>query len=81
MPNIQTPKLEYKPFPFSQDGYTFHYKAEDRSKNESLIYTTFEDKAFFIVVIKRESDFLIKHDKLTRISPIYIIKNAINSIL
>jgi tRNA (guanine-N7-)-methyltransferase len=79
MPNIQTPKLEYKPFPFSQDGYTFHYKAEDRSKNESLIYTTFEDKAFFIVVIKRESDFLIKHDKLTRISPIYIIKNAIKA--
>jgi len=79
MPNIQTPKLEYKPFPFSQDGYTFHYKAEDRSKNESLIYTTFEDKAFFIVVIKRESDFLIKHDKLTRISPIYIIKNGIKA--
>ena len=79
MPNIQTPKLEYKPFPFSQDGYTFHYKAEDRSKNESLIYTTFEDKSFFIVVIKRESDFLIKHDKLTRISPIYIIKNAIKA--
>jgi tRNA (guanine-N7-)-methyltransferase len=79
MPNIQTPKLEYKPFPFTKDGYTFHYKADDRYKDESLIYTTFEDKAFFIVVIKRESDFLIKHDKLTRISPIYIIKNGIKA--
>jgi len=79
MPNIQTKNLDYKVFPSSQDGYTFHYIAASDKIQEKLIYTTFEDKSFFIKVIERESDFLIKYDKLTRVSPIKIIKNALKA--
>ncbi len=79
MPNIQTKKLDYKVFPLSQDGYTFHYIADAEEINEKLIYTTFEDKRFFLKIIERENDYLIKYDKLTRVSPIKIIKDALRA--
>ena len=79
MPNIQTNTLDYKVLPLSQDGYTFHYQATSSTENEKLIFTTFEDKSFFLKVIERENDFLIKYDKLTRVSPIKIIKNALKA--
>ncbi len=79
MPNIQTKKLDYKVFPLSQDGYTFHYIADSKKINEKLIYTTFEDKSFFLKIIERENDYLIKYDKLTRVSPIKIIKDALKA--
>ncbi len=79
MPNIQTKKLNYKVFPLSQDGYTFHYIANSEKINEKLIYTTFEDKSFFLKIIERTDDYLIKYDKLTRVSPIKIIKDALKA--
>jgi len=79
MPNIHTKKLNFKVLPLSQDGYTFHYIADSQQENEKLIFTTFEDKSFFLKVVEREDDILIKYDKLTRISPIKIIKNALKA--
>ncbi len=79
MPNIQTKNLTYRPLPLSEGGYTFHYMAEAQGIPEKLIYTTFEDKSFFLKIVEREDDYLIKYDKLTRISPIKIIKNALKA--
>ncbi len=79
MPNIQTKNLTYKVFPLSQDGYTFHYIAHSKSLNEKLVYTTFEDKSFFLKIVQREHNTLIKYDKLTRIAPIKIIKDALKA--
>ncbi len=79
MPNIQTKQLSLVSLPSSQDGYTFHYCAKAQKSDESLVFTTFEDKSFFLKIIKRQNDFLIKHDKLTRVSPIHIIKNALKA--
>ena len=39
-----------------------------------------KDKEFFLEVIKRDSDFLIKAEKLTRISPVYIVQNALKTL-
>jgi tRNA (guanine-N7-)-methyltransferase len=79
MPNIQTKSLDFKPLPLTSDGYTFHYYADSKDIKERLIYVTFEDKSFFLKIIKRQDDFLIKYDKLTRISPIYLVKNALKA--
>jgi len=79
MPNIQTKKLTYKVLPLSQDGYTFHYMANAVKSDEKLVFTTFEDKRFFLKVVERQDDYLIKYDKLTRVSPISIIKNALKA--
>jgi tRNA (guanine-N7-)-methyltransferase len=79
MPNIQTKSLDLKVLPQKKDGYTFHYIAEAIGANDKLLYTTFEDKSFFLKIIERDEDILIKHDKLTRVSPIHIIKNALKA--
>ncbi len=79
MPNIQTKNLPYRVLPLSKNGYTFHYIAQGSKSDEKLVFTTFEDKKFFLKIIERSDDFLIKHDKLTRVAPIYIIKNALKA--
>ena len=79
MPNIQTKRLDLGVLPLSKDGYTFHYVADAIGANDKLVYTTFEDKSFFLKIVQREDDVLIKHDKLTRVSPIHIIKNALKA--
>jgi tRNA (guanine-N7-)-methyltransferase len=79
MPNIQTKSLNLKVLPQEKDGYTFHYTAKAVGANDTLLFTTFEDKSFFLKIIEREEDILIKHDKLTRISPIHIIKNGLKA--
>ncbi len=65
--------------PLSKDGYTFHYLAEGVNSSEKLLFTTFEDKSFFLKIVERKDDFLIKQDKLTRVSPVHIVKNALKA--
>ena len=65
--------------PLSKDGYTFHYLAQGVNSSEKLLFTTFQDKSFFLKIVERKDDFLIKQDKLTRVSPIYIVKNALKA--
>lgn len=82
MPNIQTDRYEPVPLPKSVDGYTFLGRARSDS-GEDLILTRFEDKTFLLQVIRREkkgkSDFLIKAEKLTRVTPVSIMQNALKA--
>ena len=75
MPNIQTKEFSTPSYPFSCEGYLFEYVASN--KNRQLIKVVYEDREFFIEVIKRESDYLIKAEKLTRFSPVFIIQNTL----
>ncbi len=77
MPNIQTKKLKLVKFPVTFGNYTYKFIAKD-DRGEAILFTTFKDKSFSLQIIQRESDFLIKTDKLTRLSPISIIQNALN---
>ncbi len=79
MPNIQTKNLTYESFPLSYNEYTFHSVAKNSRKKEHLILVSYKDKQFFLTVIQRENDFLIKLDKLTRLSPISIIQDALKT--
>ncbi len=77
MPNIQTKKLELIKFPATFGEYTYKFIAKD-DRGEGVLFTTFKDKSFSLQIIQRESNFLIKGDKLTRPSPISIIQNALD---
>lgn len=77
MPNIQTKKLELIEFPAAYNEYQYHYIGTS-SRGEKLLFTTHKDKSFFLQIIQRDSDFLIKGDKLTRISPVTITQNALD---
>ncbi len=82
MPNIQT--LAYQPvaLPKSCDGYDFLARAKSQ-KGEELILTQYGDIKFLLQVIKRnrkgKTDYLIKAEKLTRVSPVSIMQNALKA--
>ena len=79
MPNIQTKELKLLEFPFESEGYSFEFIANGINSKESLIFTRYKEFSFFLILIKRESDFLIKADKLSRVSPISIIQNGLKA--
>ncbi len=79
MPNIQTKELNLLPLPLEVDGFCFEFIANREDKKESLLFTRYESYSFFLIIIKRESDYLIKADKLSKTAPIYIIKNALKA--
>lgn len=77
MPNIQTKQLELIEFPATYNDYNYKYIGTS-TRGEKLLFTTYKDKSFFLQIIQRDSDFLIKADKLTRISPVTITQNALD---
>ncbi len=82
MPNIQTRHYEPVALPRQVDGYTFLARARSQS-GEELILTQFEQKQFLLQVIRREKngtpDFLIKAEKLTRVTPVSIMQDALRA--
>ena len=79
MPNIQTTNFTHPSYPFEQDGYEFLYCTEF-TNNKSLVFVKKDSKEFFIEIIKREKNYLIKAEKLTRFSPVFIIQDAIKAL-
>jgi len=79
MPNIHTKELPALNLPFSQDGYDFIYQTK-QNDTRVLLMVQFQEKKFFLEIIKRDNDYLIRAEKLTRFSPIFIIQNAIKTL-
>jgi len=77
LPNIQTKQLELIDFPAVYSDYHYEFLATS-DRGEKLLYTRYKEKSFFLQIIQRESNFLIKGDKLTRISPVSITQNALD---
>ena len=79
MPNIQTTTLNYLTMPQTHDGYTFKSIAKSNNGSEDFILTQYKDQEFLLRVIYRKKNILIKGDKLTKVSPISVVKNALKS--
>ncbi len=65
-------------FPATFDEFHFEFIATS-PRGDKLLFTRYKDKSFCLQIIKRESEFLIKADKLSRISPVFIMQNALKS--
>ena len=82
MPNIQTRTYQPVALPATCDGYRFLARAKSQ-KGEELILTEYEDKQFLLQILKRnrngKTDFLIKTEKLTRVSPVSVMQNALKA--
>jgi tRNA (guanine-N7-)-methyltransferase len=75
MPHILTTATKTPTLPLVEGDFSFVYKAD--GTYESLIKCQYKDKSFYLKQIKKGENYLIKLDKLSRISPIEIPKEAI----
>ncbi len=82
MPNIQTRHYRPVDLPREVDGFCFESRAYS-DHGEELILTRYGDKRFLIQVLRRnknnKQDYLIKVEKLTRISPVSLMQDALRA--
>jgi tRNA (guanine-N7-)-methyltransferase len=80
MPHIQISEFKTAEFPFTHEAIDFDFIATNvKYPDEHLISVKSENKPFLLQVKKGESNWLIKSDKVTRVSPNFHIKNAISA--
>ena len=85
MPHIVFEKKELINIPSSKDGVNFKFIAKSYNftqksrKVEYRIALEHENKDFLLSLKPKNDDFMIKADKVTRISPVTLIKNALNA--
>jgi len=78
MPHILTRKHKDINIPTEQiDGVQFHFIAH--STYEDKICVSCENKTFFLTKLQKDGNHLIKIDSSTRVTPIKIVKSAINA--
>ncbi|RXK14635.1 tRNA (guanosine(46)-N7)-methyltransferase TrmB [Halarcobacter mediterraneus] len=75
--NITVPStIDGTQFEFIAKSYNFTQK---QRKEEYRISTKKDDKRFLLTLKEKNENYLLKADKVTRISPVQILKDSINS--
>lgn len=85
MPHILFEKKELINIPSKKDGVEFEFIAKSYNftqkirKIEYRIAVKNQEKDFLLALKPKDDNYMIKADKVTRISPVTLVKNALNS--
>ena len=85
MPHILFEKKELINIPSQKDGIKFEFIAKSYNFTEKVrrieykIALKNEGKEFLLSLKPKDDNFMIKADKVTRISPVTLVKNALNA--
>ncbi|QKF66886.1 tRNA m7G46 methyltransferase [Arcobacter venerupis] len=85
MPHIVFEKKELIPTPSQKDGVNFKFIAKSYNFTEKVRRTEYkialenENKEFLLSLKPKDDNFMVKADKVTRISPVTLVKNALNA--
>lgn len=85
MPHIVFEKKELITTPSQKDGVDFKFIAKSYNFTEKVrkieyrIALINEDKEFLLSLKPKDDNFMVKADKVTRISPVTLVKNALNA--
>ena len=84
MPHIVFKSNPIVKTPFKSNNMEFLFVAQSFSKEsdrktEYKVAVKYQNRDFMLAIKEKDDNFLIKSDKTTRISPVAIIKDAINS--
>ena len=85
MPHILFEKKELISTPSKKDGVDFKFIAksynftEKQRKTEYRIALENNEKEFLLSLKPKDNNFMIKADKVTRLSPVTLVKNALNA--
>ena len=79
MPHIHIKAFKPVTLPATEGEASFHFMADNVvHSDEHLISTTLEGKEFFLLVKNTTDNVLLKSEKISRPSPTYIVKKALN---
>ena len=79
MPHIHIKQFNPVLLPATEGEASFHFMADNIvHSDEHLIATTLEGKEFFLLVKGPADNILLKSEKISRPSPTYIVKKALN---
>jgi len=80
MPHIHIKAFNPATLPAEQDNIKFHFMADNvLHSDEHLISTSVDDKEFFLLVKNTPDNVLLKSEKISRPSPTYVVKRALNA--
>jgi len=85
MPHIQFKKNNLIKTPTEIDGVLFDFYAKSYNFTDKPRHTEYkisvksEEKEFLLTLREKENSLMLKADKVTRVTPVEIIKNAINA--
>jgi tRNA (guanine-N7-)-methyltransferase len=80
MPHIHIKAFNPATLPAEQENIKFHFMANNVvHADEYLISTSVDDKEFFLLVKGTGDNVLLKSEKISRPSPTYIVKRALNA--
>jgi tRNA (guanine-N7-)-methyltransferase len=80
MPHIQIKEFKELSFPFSHEEVEFSFIATNVNyPDDKLICAKSEDKTFLLQLKHNQEKWLLKSDKVTRVSPNFHIKRALNA--
>ncbi len=85
MPHIVFKKQELKSPPLSVNGVDFDFIATSfnntnkERRTEYKIAVNYENKEFLLTLKNKDEDYLLKADKVTRVTPIETVKSALNA--
>ncbi len=77
MPHLLVNKHQAISTPSTIDGVIFKFVATSSKENKVLVET--EDKKFFLTLKEKDGNILVKTDNITRVSPVRIVKKALNA--
>ncbi len=79
MPHIHIKSFTPVALPAKRENVDFHFMADNVTHTEEhLISTSIGDKAFFLLVKDTPENVLLKSEKISRPSPTYLVKQALN---
>lgn len=79
MPHIHIRSFNRVPLPAKKDNVSFHFMASNVAHDdEHLIAASIDEKEFFLLVKETPEKTLLKSEKISRPSPTYLIKQALN---
>ena len=79
MPHIHIKTFNPVDLPAKRENVNFHFMASNiLYKDEYLIATSVDEKEFFLLVKGTPDDVLLKSEKISRPSPTYVVKHALN---
>ena len=79
MPHIHIKSFNPVALPAKKENVDFHFMASNVThKDEHLVATSIDEKEFFLLIKDTADNVLLKSEKISRPSPTYLVKQALN---